>query len=338
MLLGGGDGHGAGHLGVGRVGRRGGRGRPGCRAGPRRSRQPGEGDGALEVERLVGEVGARSWPARRVCQRSGRAPSRVSSSPKVSVTPSTSSGRTAVEAAASAVRITARRTSARRWWDFQVMAVSSGDIPKVRTLSMHQRHATPHITASRRESGHLRLPPWRTAQVPRTRRQRVLDPPSARSSTWPRSSSPSTATPRRRSTPSSPAPTSPRARSTTTSAASRRSSRPPSSGSSPARRRASAGAPRATSDPWEKARAGLRAFLEAVQEPGYRQVVISDGPSVLGPRAVPRAGGALDVRHRRRDRALGARRRRVGPRRGDARHLHPDLLRRHVGGRRARSP
>ena len=36
------------------------------------------------------------------------------------------------------------------------------------------------------------------------------------------------------------------------------------------------------SDPWEKARAGLRAFLEAVQEPGYRQVVISDGPSVLG--------------------------------------------------------
>ncbi len=35
-------------------------------------------------------------------------------------------------------------------------------------------------------------------------------------------------------------------------------------------------------DPWEMARAGLHAFLEAVQEPGYRQVVISDGPSVLG--------------------------------------------------------
>jgi AcrR family transcriptional regulator len=35
-------------------------------------------------------------------------------------------------------------------------------------------------------------------------------------------------------------------------------------------------------DPWEKAQAGLRAFLEAVQEPAYRQVVISDGPSVLG--------------------------------------------------------
>ena len=35
-------------------------------------------------------------------------------------------------------------------------------------------------------------------------------------------------------------------------------------------------------DPWEKAQAGLRAFLEAVQEPAYRQVVISDEPSVLG--------------------------------------------------------
>jgi AcrR family transcriptional regulator len=35
-------------------------------------------------------------------------------------------------------------------------------------------------------------------------------------------------------------------------------------------------------DPWLRARAGLRAFLDAVQEPGYRQIVISDGPSVLG--------------------------------------------------------
>jgi len=35
-------------------------------------------------------------------------------------------------------------------------------------------------------------------------------------------------------------------------------------------------------DPWLKAKAGLRAFLDAVQEPGYRQIVISDGPSVLG--------------------------------------------------------
>ncbi|CUR56568.1 Transcriptional regulator, TetR family [metagenome] len=35
-------------------------------------------------------------------------------------------------------------------------------------------------------------------------------------------------------------------------------------------------------DPWVQAQAGLRAFLSAVQEPAYRQVVVSDGPSVLG--------------------------------------------------------
>lgn len=35
-------------------------------------------------------------------------------------------------------------------------------------------------------------------------------------------------------------------------------------------------------DPWHRAQAGLRAFLDAVQEPGYRRVVIVDGPSVLG--------------------------------------------------------
>ena len=35
-------------------------------------------------------------------------------------------------------------------------------------------------------------------------------------------------------------------------------------------------------DPWRRAQAGLRAFLDAVQEPGYRRVVIVDGPSVLG--------------------------------------------------------
>jgi AcrR family transcriptional regulator len=35
-------------------------------------------------------------------------------------------------------------------------------------------------------------------------------------------------------------------------------------------------------DPWEQAQAGLRAFLAAVREPAYRQIVVSDGPSVLG--------------------------------------------------------
>ena len=49
--------------------------------------------------------------------------------------------------------------------------------------------------------------------------------------------------------------------------------------------RATTGIAKATEghkDPWEKAQAGLRAFLTAVQEPAYRQIVISDGPSVLG--------------------------------------------------------
>ncbi|WP_224121807.1 TetR/AcrR family transcriptional regulator [Nocardioides mangrovi] len=35
-------------------------------------------------------------------------------------------------------------------------------------------------------------------------------------------------------------------------------------------------------DPWEKAIAGLRAFLEVVQEARYRRIVIQEGPSVLG--------------------------------------------------------
>src|SRR4051794_1097083 len=35
-------------------------------------------------------------------------------------------------------------------------------------------------------------------------------------------------------------------------------------------------------DPWEKARAGLRAFLGVVQEPRYRRIVIQEGPAVLG--------------------------------------------------------
>jgi AcrR family transcriptional regulator len=36
------------------------------------------------------------------------------------------------------------------------------------------------------------------------------------------------------------------------------------------------------SDPWQKARAGLRAFLDVVREPTYRRVVVQDGPAVLG--------------------------------------------------------
>jgi len=35
-------------------------------------------------------------------------------------------------------------------------------------------------------------------------------------------------------------------------------------------------------DPWAKAHAGLRAFLDVVQEPAYRRLVVQDGPSVLG--------------------------------------------------------
>src|SRR3954466_1844783 len=35
-------------------------------------------------------------------------------------------------------------------------------------------------------------------------------------------------------------------------------------------------------DPWEKATAGLRAFLTVVQEARYRRIVIQEGPAVLG--------------------------------------------------------
>ena len=35
-------------------------------------------------------------------------------------------------------------------------------------------------------------------------------------------------------------------------------------------------------DPWQKALAGLRAFMTIVQEPGYRRIVIQEGPAVLG--------------------------------------------------------
>src|SRR4051795_10037899 len=34
-------------------------------------------------------------------------------------------------------------------------------------------------------------------------------------------------------------------------------------------------------DPWEKAQAGLRAFLGVVQEPRYRRIVVQEGPAVL---------------------------------------------------------
>jgi AcrR family transcriptional regulator len=39
---------------------------------------------------------------------------------------------------------------------------------------------------------------------------------------------------------------------------------------------------RGTHDPWEKALAGLNAFLEVVQDPTYQRVVIQDGPAILG--------------------------------------------------------
>jgi len=39
---------------------------------------------------------------------------------------------------------------------------------------------------------------------------------------------------------------------------------------------------RGNRDPWDKALGGLRAFLAILQEPAYRQVVIADGPAVLG--------------------------------------------------------
>jgi AcrR family transcriptional regulator len=35
-------------------------------------------------------------------------------------------------------------------------------------------------------------------------------------------------------------------------------------------------------DPWETALSGLRAFLDVVQQPGYRRIVIQEGPAILG--------------------------------------------------------
>ena len=37
-----------------------------------------------------------------------------------------------------------------------------------------------------------------------------------------------------------------------------------------------------TRDPWQKAMAGLQAFLEVVQEPTYQRIVIQEGPAILG--------------------------------------------------------
>jgi AcrR family transcriptional regulator len=37
-----------------------------------------------------------------------------------------------------------------------------------------------------------------------------------------------------------------------------------------------------TSDPWEKALGGLRAFLDVVQQPTYQRVVVQEGPAILG--------------------------------------------------------
>ena len=39
---------------------------------------------------------------------------------------------------------------------------------------------------------------------------------------------------------------------------------------------------RESDDPWEKALGGLRAFLDVLQDPAYRRIVIADGPAVLG--------------------------------------------------------
>ncbi|MBO9523156.1 MAG: TetR/AcrR family transcriptional regulator [Nocardioidaceae bacterium] len=37
-----------------------------------------------------------------------------------------------------------------------------------------------------------------------------------------------------------------------------------------------------SSDPWDKALIGLRAFLDIVQDPSYQRIVIQEGPAVLG--------------------------------------------------------
>ncbi len=39
----------------------------------------------------------------------------------------------------------------------------------------------------------------------------------------------------------------------------------------------------AEEDPWAQAGAGLRVFLQTVRDPGYRRIVVQDGPAVLSP-------------------------------------------------------
>jgi AcrR family transcriptional regulator len=43
-------------------------------------------------------------------------------------------------------------------------------------------------------------------------------------------------------------------------------------------------------DPWERAMAGLRAFLAVVRQPSYSRVVLQDAPAVLGPERVDDQG------------------------------------------------
>ena len=79
-------------------------------------------------------------------------------------------------------------------------------------------------------------------------------------------------------------------------------------------------------------RRGAAAVVQPDRHPGR--------PVGAGLRAVPRAGGALDVRLRPRHRAGGAGRRRLARRRRAGAHLRPDLLRRDVvvGGAACRPP
>ena len=184
---------------------------------------------------------------------------------------------------------------------------------------------TPPARAPARRRGHLGCDPWRPGGSATPRR------PSRRSSRSPSGCSPRTATPPRRWTPSS-----------------RGRRRHQGRALPPLQRQAGdlRGGLRAGAVPGDdgdrRRRRGAPGPLG--QGAGRHAGLPRGGPGAglppgrrlrrpLGarPRALPRAGGALDVRPRRRDRPLGAHRRGTRPRRRDARHLHPHLLRRHVG-------